>query len=129
MKLPSFIDKAPASHSPLMTSLPGQKINFPKSIPMKNRAIYCLVISLLVLSVPDAHANLITWSGTAGTTAWTTGTNWFGNTAPANDVTTDIAVFNSTSYTSVPDSATVSIKGIVIGDGTTATAAFSLNAT
>ena len=59
-------------------------------------------------------------SGSGGSTAWATGTNWTGNTAPTNDLITDVARFDQASYNFSPDAGTTSISGIVIGDGTTA---------
>ena len=73
---------------------------------------------------PVSQAATIDWSppvsGSGGSTAWATGTNWTGNTAPANDLTTDVARFDKASYNFNPDAGTTSVSGIVIGDGTTA---------
>ena len=76
-----------------------------------------------------ASATTIDWSSTASTTAWATAANWSGGPAPANDLTTDIARFNQTSYVSQPNAGTRSIAGIVIGDGTTTTAALTISGT
>src|SRR5690606_40591171 len=61
--------------------------------------------------------------------AWTFGSNWIGGIAPANDLTTDIARFNQTAYATQPNAGTISINGIQIGDGTTATTALTVSGT
>ncbi len=95
---------------------------------------HVVVLGLAFLSffiaLPDkAQAATKDWSCTAATTAWATGSNWVGGVAPTNDLTTDIARFNCTSYTSQPNAGTTSIAGIVIGDGATATAALTISGT
>lgn len=87
--------------------------------------------TLLILAVgaQQASATVIDWSATAATTAWATGTNWGGGTAPSNDLTTDIARFNQTAYATQPNAGTTSINGIQIGDGSTATATLTLAGT
>jgi len=59
-------------------------------------------IALLAVFGGNAHAQtVINWTG--GTdTAWATGSNWVGGTAPANNLTTNIAGFNSVSYANQP---------------------------
>jgi fibronectin-binding autotransporter adhesin len=87
-----------------------------------------VVIALAVASVSlSARAAVIDWSSTAGTTSWSTGSNWVGGNAPTNNLTTDIARFNQTSYLSLPDVGTTSVNGIQIGDGTTATAGLTIS--
>ena len=83
----------------------------------------------LLLALPAQAATTLTWNSTASTTAWATGANWIGGSAPANDLTTNIALFDSTSYTSQPNYGTTSINGIAVGDGTTATAPLTLSGT
>ena len=77
----------------------------------------------LFLGAASARAAApIDWSGTAGTNAWATGSNWIGGTAPADSLTTDVARFNQTSYLNQPwVNSPISIGGIVVGDGTTVT--------
>jgi fibronectin-binding autotransporter adhesin len=67
------------------------------------------------------------WSGGGANNSWTTIANW-SNGAPANDLTTDIAVFSLTSYPRQPTvNALISIKGIRIGDGVTNTATLTID--
>ncbi len=76
-----------------------------------------------------AFAANITWSDTAGSTAWATGSNWVGGVAPVDTTGTDNAVFNSTSYTNQPNYGTRSINQLIFGDGTTVTAPITLSGT
>jgi len=73
--------------------------------------------------------SVIDWKNNAASTAWATGTNWINDGAPANDLTTNLARFNQTSYVSQPNAGTRSIAGIVIGDGSTATGALTISGT
>ena len=84
-------------------------------------------LSGILLSTARARAATICWTG-GTSTAWATGSNWVGGVAPANDATTDIACFNQTSYTNLPTigNASRSVAGIVIGDGSTATATLTI---
>lgn len=89
------------------------------------------LLAFTVASAPALQATDIFWSSTAGTTTWATGTNWDGGSAPTNDLTTDIALFNKTSYTNQPTvTASTSVAGLVFGDGTTPTVstAITINA-
>ena len=89
-----------------------------------------LALLVFTTSSRKAWSTTIDWSSTAATTAWATGSNWVGGTAPTNDLNTDIARFDKTSYSSQPTSGTTrSINGIQIGDGTTATATLTLTNT
>ncbi len=81
------------------------------------------------LALPAPAATQIQWSPTAANSTWATGSNWVGGSAPTSDLVTNIAYFDSTSYTSQPNAGTTSINGIVIGDGSTATAALALSGT
>lgn len=56
----------------------------------------------------------LNWSG-AVSTAWVSAGNWVGGTAPANDTTSNAAVFNAASYTFQPNAGTASISGITVG--------------
>src|SRR5258708_2377185 len=88
-----------------------------------------LVSFCILFTASAVQATVIDWSATAGTTSWSTGSNWVGGTAPASSLTTDIARFDKTSYLNQPTSGTRSINGIQIGDGTTATAVLTLTNT
>lgn len=87
-----------------------------------------MVVALILGNV--AYGETRDWApataGGGGTSAWATGTNWLGGIAPANDLTTDIARFDRTSYNVQPNAGTTSVSGIEIGDGTTAAAALTL---
>lgn len=70
------------------------------------------------------------WSGASGgggNNSWTNGANWTGGTAPANNLTDDIAVFDLSSYPRQPTANSVSINGIRIGNGSTATAPLTIS--
>ena len=72
------------------------------------------------------RAGPVTWTGSTST-AWSSGGNWVGGVAPANDTTTDIAAFDFASLpANQPNAGTRSVNGIVIGDGTTAVPAFTI---
>jgi autotransporter-associated beta strand protein len=74
----------------------------------------------------SAGAATMDWSGTAGGNAWGTSSNWTGGTAPTS---TDLARFDQTSYTNQPTvNSTSSSQGLLIGDGTTTTAALTVTA-
>ena len=77
-----------------------------------------------------AAATTIDWSGADSTNNlnWSNGNNWVDSTAPADDLTTDVARFNLVDYTGILPTieATRSVAGLEIGDGTTATGTFSL---
>ena len=51
-------------------------------------------------------------------TTWATGTNWTGGTPPADDLTSDVAVFN-TAFTNQPNAGTRSVAGLAVGSGAT----------
>ena len=84
-------------------------------------------IAVLLLSQTAQAATPITWSGVSNTT-WATGTNWVGNSAPANDLTSNTALFNGT-FTNQPNYGTTSVAGLIIGDGTTVTNAVTFTGT
>jgi autotransporter-associated beta strand protein len=88
-----------------------------------------IVLGYIICAAISMEAATIDWSSAATTTAWSLGTNWVGLAAPANDLTTDIARFDKTSYLNQPNSGTRSISGIQIGDGSTTTAALTLSGT
>lgn len=80
----------------------------------------------VLASATIAQASTIDWSKTAASTDWSAGGNWVNGTAPANDLTTDIARFNQTSYGPQPLVGTASISGVIIG---TSSAAVTLSGT
>lgn len=62
-------------------------------------------------------ATIINWDGDTST-AWATGDNWAGGTAPTNDLTTHIAQFDLASYAPpsfAPNAGTTSINGLIVG--------------
>ena len=75
-------------------------------------------VSVLLAAATAANAATITWDG-SDSTAWTTGANWGGGTAPANDLTTDIANFDLATYGGnpvfSPTAPAQQINGITIG--------------
>ncbi|MFM6171535.1 MAG: beta strand repeat-containing protein, partial [Sphaerospermopsis kisseleviana] len=78
--------------------------------------VLAAVVVFSVASRPASAANR-TWNATGGSTAspliYTTAGNWVGSTVPANDTTTDVAVFgNSTGPTVVGFSANRSVNGL-----------------
>jgi hypothetical protein len=95
------------------------------------KQILMAAVSLLVITPFAApgltQAATIDWIG-GSSAAWTTAGNWTGaTTPPTNDLTTDIARFNQTSYTNQPTApANRNINGLIFGDGTTATAATTI---
>lgn len=97
---------------------------------MKNTPLALTALSLAgIAPFQIARATDIIWSG-ATDASWNTAANW-GGTAPANDTTSDLAVFNSTTaYPNQPvlDAFTVqSVRGLSLGG--TASVAFSLGTT
>lgn len=75
---------------------------------------------------PLQGATTINWANSAGNTDWASGASWVGGTAPANDLTTNVASFTMTSAGIDPTlAADRSINGLVIN---TAAAAWTLSA-
>jgi fibronectin-binding autotransporter adhesin len=73
----------------------------------------CLIMGL----VPSAHAATITWRNTG--TTFSTGTNWVGLSAPANDLNTDIGAFTNATVTANPQlTANRQINGLIFNAGT-----------
>ena len=67
-----------------------------------------------------------TATASSSTSNWTQTGSWSGGTVPADDLVTHIARFNQETYNSSPKlPAARSIAGLIIGDGTTATAALT----
>jgi fibronectin-binding autotransporter adhesin len=98
----------------------------PKRFVSSLSAAATLVVAVSV--TPSVKASTLSWDG-SDSTAWTTGTNWTGDVAPANNLVTDTALFNLASYTNQPDAGTTAIKGITIGDGVTSTGALTISGT
>lgn len=108
----------------------AKALNLNKATIMNaSRSSNYTTLLLLVLSVTlsaGLQAATIDWSATAGVpnSFWATGTNWVGGTAPVNDLTTDIAQFNQSSYAAQPSATSAgSINGLIFGNNSTATAA------
>lgn len=98
--------------------------------PILRRVAGGLCGVIVLISGQAAWAADISWSSTAGSTTWSEGTNWLGGTAPADSLTTDIALFNQTSYVNQPHmSVSTSVGGLRIGDGVTSTAELTLGTT
>ena len=105
---------------------------FPPTLPLPmNPSVKTIrfILAGSILAALHAHAAVIDWKPASGDAVWATGTNWIGDTAPADDLTTDLARFNQTSYAFQPNAGTRSITGLEIGDGVTATAALTLSGT
>lgn len=102
-----------------------------RSVRTRRLGLAASLITLSGASLLPLQAADISWSSTAGTTAWATGTNWIGNNAPADSLLTDIAVFNQTSYTNQPSLAAGarSVLGVRFGDGAIATADTTISGT
>ena len=75
----------------------------------------------------SAHASTVNWIGTNST--WASGANWTDGTAPTNDLTSDLALFNLGTFTNQPSYGTTSINGIQVGDGSTITGPLTLAGT
>lgn len=87
----------------------------------------CCLLALAIAT--DSDAALIYWDGDTST-AWNTGANWVGGTAPTNDSTADQAGFDfAVLPTFQPNTGTRQVNGIVIGDGTTAVPDFTISGT
>ncbi len=86
-----------------------------------------MVACIFVTGGSTARANEITWGNTAAT--WSTATNWVGGVAPANSLTQDTALFNNTTFNFMPVTATTSIAGITVGNGTTTTGTLTFSNT
>jgi len=93
------------------------------------RLLALAIASASALTPWITQANVIDWSSTAGNASWATPGNWVLGSAPHNDLITDIARFDQTSYAFQPNAGTTSINGLQIGDGTTATATLTLSTT
>jgi len=94
------------------------------------RSLFIGVSAILGACVqPLGAQTAIDFSSTASSGSnWNTGANWVGGVAPANDLTTNIARFDQTSYANQPNAGSSrSIAGLQIGDGTTATAALTIS--
>ncbi len=69
------------------------------------------------------------WNRSAVSTAWQTGTNWQGGTAPVSSLTANVAGFDLTTYSYQPNAGATSIAGLQIGDGSTVTAPLTIAGT
>jgi autotransporter-associated beta strand protein len=99
-------------------------------LPSSSRqGAFALLLATSSLIAPTMAQTVIDWSTNAGTTAWATGANWVGNSAPTSDLATNIAQFNQSTYTSQPNYGTTSIAGIIVGNGSTAVGPLTLSGT
>ncbi|MGE9290914.1 MAG: beta strand repeat-containing protein [Puniceicoccales bacterium] len=90
-------------------------LKFSQCAPMNGCALFVLAASNLFVS--SGSASVIDWDGDTST-VWSQGDNWSGGVAPADDLTSDTARFNLSTYggsTNEPDVGTTSILGIQIG--------------
>ena len=89
---------------------------------LRGRTAVLLALAFAAVAVGrDARAATITWDG-SDSTAWATGANWVGGTAPASSLTTDIANFDLPTYggnpvyaPAAPTTGGPRINGITIG--------------
>lgn len=97
-----------------------------KSVPAGKSCLYLLCLLGLLLAIPPAASAAIKdWSSTATSSSWTLAGNWLGG-VPADSLVTDIVRFNQTSYAFQPAAPNArKINGLIIGDGTTATASLT----
>ncbi|MDZ7619801.1 MAG: autotransporter-associated beta strand repeat-containing protein, partial [Patescibacteria group bacterium] len=100
---------------------------------MRVRLAAAIAAALLIaqlatfMAAGTAAGATVYWSGTAGTSDWTSGSNWEGNTAPVDDLISDLAGFRSSSYVTQPSvGAARQVAGVVVA-GTSA--AFTLGGT
>ncbi len=92
------------------------------------RTFLSLCLLVPTAFVLPASAATIDWKSNAGSTAWATGTNWVGDVAPANDLTTDFASFNQSTYAFQPTAPNLrSIHGLIFGNNSTATFAIAMS--
>ncbi len=102
----------------------------PSRVAYRTLRLILVASSLVgVLESTAVAATSVTWTGGTSST-WSVGNNWTGNSAPANDLTTNTALFDSTTYTNQPTVATAqSVAGIIDGDGTTLTGNLTITET
>ncbi|MCW1926379.1 autotransporter-associated beta strand repeat-containing protein [Luteolibacter arcticus] len=96
--------------------------------PVASRATL-LTTSLGMALASHGAVTPINWSGASGVdpTAWADTGNWTGGAAPANDLVTDLAVFELADFTGKqPNAGTRSVAGVQIGSGA-ATGALTLS--
>jgi fibronectin-binding autotransporter adhesin len=99
-------------------------------LPASSRhGAFALLLATSSLIAPTMAQTVIDWKANAATTAWATGSNWVGESAPANDLTGSIAQFNQSAYTSQPSYGTTSVAGIIVGNGSTAVGNLTLTGT
>lgn len=67
-------------------------------------------------------SSVFVWNGNSYTISWSANNSWVLGAAPANDTTTNIAMFNSLVYLNQPTYAdNLSIRGIIVSDSYTVT--------
>lgn len=106
----------------------GRPSNGYHGVPMRVPNLLFSATFLFALSIAtNAKAALIYWDGDTST-AWNTGANWVGGSAPANNSNADQAGFDFAILpTFQPNTGNRQIKGLVIGDGITAVPDFTIS--
>src|SRR4051812_24698532 len=88
----------------------ASRTNYSRRLARSSCRMLALVVAVLTSLGTSAKAAIINWNGSTSA-AWTSGVNWTGGTAPANDLLTDIASFNLPTYGGnpvfAPDAGTV----------------------
>ena len=98
------------------------------SSPRPSWIIHWIALSISIGAPLLSQAATIDWKSDATTTAWATGSNWIGGVAPANDLTTDIASFNQTSYAFQPGATSNrQVAGLIFGNSTAAVTITTVN--
>lgn len=119
----------------LATGSAGRLIETSSPMKLSPMRPSLLQLSLLTLCLGSSVGmspaqTAIDFSATAGSGSnWANNANWVGGVAPADDLTTNLARFNQTSYANQPNAGTRSIAGIVVGDGSTNAAALTITGT
>jgi fibronectin-binding autotransporter adhesin len=105
-------------------------MNTPKSNSCLSRRV-CALMATAFVSGALLHGDVIEYSGSGSTVNWTDTGNWINGVAPADSLTTDIALFNKASgnYSRQPDVGTTSVLGIEVGNGTTAASLVNFSGT
>lgn len=107
---------------------------FPTPVRIPRARTAAPVLAVLVGFAAAGHerpvpAATISWDGDTST-AWATGGNWSGGTAPADDTVTDLAAFAFAVLPAFqPNAGTRGVAGVVLGDGTTPVPAFTIAGT
>ena len=95
-------------------------LGYNKLVPISGLNLAGADLGNYTLSAPTLAGNILAsgnfyWNRAAANSAWATAANWVGGTAPANDLVSDTATFDSGTYLNQPSAGTRSVKGILIG--------------